>query len=153
MVALALDSCLNLECCECDRIGWCKTQKILYKPISIPGIHVFSAWKSTTHNVAHSASRSAPTAQYGLWVAYFSFFFPSLFCICFFHSIYQLGSRGTGGNIVCWLSRISTPVCRERMSASLYYKYVREQTMMPTLQRRTRMFRNNPASAFKTMEK
>ena len=84
MVALALEGFSNSEYCDYDRTGWVEYSKILYKPISIPGIHVFSAWKSTTHNVAHSASRSAPTAQHDLWVAYFSFFVPSLFCICFF---------------------------------------------------------------------
>ena len=79
--------------------------------------------------------------------------FPLLSVFASLHSISQLGSRGTGGYIVCRLPRISTTVCRERTPASLYYKFVREQTMMPTLQRRIRMHRNNPASAFKTMEK
>lgn len=79
--------------------------------------------------------------------------FPLLSVFDYSHSMNQLGSRGTGGYIVCWLSRISTPVCRERMLKSLNYKCVREQTMMPTLQRRIRMLRINPTSAFKTMEK
>ena len=79
--------------------------------------------------------------------------FPLFSVFASIHSVNQLGSRGTGGYIVRWLSRISTPVCRERIQESLNYKFVIEQTMMPTLHRRIRMLRNNPTSTFKTIEK
>ena len=84
MVDLALEGLSNSEYCEYDRNGRVECSKNTVQTISIPWIHVFSAWKSTTHNVAHSTSRSAPTAQHDLWVAYFSFFVPFLFCICLF---------------------------------------------------------------------
>ena len=71
-------------------------------------------------------------------------------------SFSSLGNLGTGDYIVRWLSRISTIVCGECMEANLFYKFVREQTVRRTMQRKIQMLRilpNNPKSTIKTIEK
>ena len=153
MVDLALEGFSNSEYCEYDRTGWVEYSKILYKPSPFLG-SMFSLRGNLLRTMLRIPHRALPLQRSmtcGSRISPSSF--PLFSVFAFFHSVNQLGNRGTGGYIVCWLSRISTPVCRERMLESPNYKFVREQTMMPTLHRRIRMLRNNPTSAFKTIEK